>query len=184
MVDGMTTRLARWGAALLMAVPALLVGCGGGRPHPAASPSAAAGTQQVLAIGRRYAQCVREHGVPNFPDPIVDNGYLEMPAGGGDQAKRALSQNKAAQDACRPILNELPPSAKRSRAPLSAQDMQDLLRFAQCMRQHGIPQWPDPNPDGSFPLSAAGLASEGKSPRVVAGLQACRQYWDKGITPS
>jgi hypothetical protein len=29
--------------------------------------------QQALNIMRRYARCIRSHGVPNFPDPTVDS---------------------------------------------------------------------------------------------------------------
>jgi hypothetical protein len=173
-------RLPLLGTGLLLALLPALVACGTGRPHPAASPTGMSDAQ-VLAIGRQYAQCVRTHGIPNFPDPVVTGGHLEMPAGGADTSKRALSANQAAQTACRPILNQLPASAQRSPRPVTAQDMQNLLKFAQCVRAHGVPRWPDPDANGEFPLETAGLGAEGKSPRVQQAMQACRQYWSKGI---
>jgi hypothetical protein len=29
--------------------------------------------QQILTLQRRYARCIRAHGVPNFPDPTLDS---------------------------------------------------------------------------------------------------------------
>ncbi|MEN3310604.1 MAG: hypothetical protein V7603_6806 [Micromonosporaceae bacterium] len=181
----MTTRLPHWAAALLLVLPAASAGCGLGRaatghPAPAASASAAAASAaRYLAIGRRFAQCVRAHGIPGFPDPVLNDGYLELPAGSGPQGKAGLRANKAAQNACQPILAELPPTATRKRGPQKTLSMQNLLRFAQCVRQHGIPRWPDPDANGDFPLSAAGIA--GKSPAVAAAMQSCRQYADGSI---
>jgi hypothetical protein len=44
-----------------------------------------------------------------------------------------------------------------------------------------VPQWPDPSADGSFRIAGTPLGTEGKSARILAAQQACRQYWDKGI---
>jgi ABC-type sugar transport system ATPase subunit len=49
------------------------------------------------------------------------------------------------------------------------------MRFAACMRQHGVPDWPDPKADGTFPFVGTALEREGKSPRVLAAARACRQ---------
>jgi hypothetical protein len=29
--------------------------------------------QQILSVQRQYAGCMRAHGVPNFPDPVIDS---------------------------------------------------------------------------------------------------------------
>jgi hypothetical protein len=182
------TRHSRWAAAVppaLLVLCALLAtsmtACTRGHPRAAASASAAAVSHdQVLAIGRRFAACVRAHGVPGFPDPVLNGDYLELPAdASGNNPKVALQANPAAQQACDPILRELPPSAVRSRAPRQV-NMQKLLRFAQCMRQHGVPNWPDPDANGDFPLAQAGI-TQIKSPSVVAGFQACKQFDDGSI---
>ena len=47
---------------------------------------------------------------------------------------------------------------------------QELVAFAHCMRSHGVPNWPDPLPDGGFPRTgAAGTLA----PRPVLAMQAC-----------
>ncbi len=29
--------------------------------------------EQILTVQRRYARCIRSHGVPNWPDPTIDS---------------------------------------------------------------------------------------------------------------
>jgi hypothetical protein len=173
-------------AALLLAMLAAC-GSGGSGASSTASPTAMTNAQ-ILAIGREAAQCMRDHGVPDFPDPVVDNdGHLQLPAGAaGDRAKQELAGNPAAQTACEPILNRLPANAVRGGGDggYTAQDLENLKKFAQCVRQNGIPEFPDPRADGTFPLAGTPLEAEGKSERFRTATQACKQYWDKGIRGS
>lgn len=164
-------------AAVLLGGCGLVAGCGGGRSAASASPPPSAATDaQILAVGREYAQCVRTHGVAGFPDPVVADGRLGWRVTGDTNPKQLLANNKSARDACGPILDRLPPSAIK-RPSFSPQEMRDLLRFAQCMRQHGYPDWPDPRADGTFQLPPS-VQAEGKSPRRIAAGQACDQYLD------
>jgi hypothetical protein len=163
-----------------------LAGCAG-HPGAAASPSPTALTNdQILAIGREAAQCMRQHGIPDFPDPVIgQHGDLDLPPGpAGQQAKDQLQAHPDAQRTCEPILQRLPQFASPTRPAFTQEDLANLLKFAQCLRRNGIPEWPDPKADGTFPISGTPLATEGKSARLRAGMQACRQYWDKGIMGS
>jgi hypothetical protein len=160
-----------------------LAACQSGSPSaaPPSPPPSTGSDQQILAIGRDYAQCLRDHGIANFPDMVVVAGRLSLPDNAsGDAAEQALRANPAARDACQPILGRLPASAQKNPA-MSDADRQNLLRFAQCMREHGVPQWPDPRPDGTFPIAGTPLEREGKSARIQSATAACKQYWDKGI---
>lgn len=163
------------GAALtlaLLAGCAALAGCGGGHPAAAASPSAL-NEAQILDIGRQYVQCLREHGLASFPDPVVQDGELKMgPDTSGGDPKQALQDNPAASEACQPILDRLPATHHRNDPTPSAQELQAMMQFSACMRDHGVPEFPDPLPNGDFPLSTS-LRNEGKSARVLAGLDAC-----------
>lgn len=186
-VAGMT-RLSRISAAIgaaAIAAGLALAGCGGGsHPHATASASPTMTEAQLLAIGREYSQCVRDHGVAGFPDMLVRDGRLVMPvASGGVEPKLALANNPQAEQACRSILDRIPAAARKAQT-YTAADLAKLRQFAQCMRQNGVPDWPDPRADGSFPLQGTPLGGEGKSTRVVGGFQACRQYWDGGIVVS
>ena len=171
-------------AVLLLATLAAC-GSGSGGRHPAASPTTMTNAQ-ILAIGREAAQCMRQHGVPDFPDPVVDHdGHLQLPQGvSGDHAKQELAANPAAQQACEPILSRLPAGAVQDNGNPSAQDIENLKKFAQCIRQNGIPEFPDPKADGTFPIHGTPLETEGKSPRFRNAMDACKQYWDKGIRGS
>jgi hypothetical protein len=172
----------------LLAALALLAlaGCSGHAAGTASPSPSALSRDQVLAIGRQAAQCMRDHGIPDFPDPVVDGqGQLSLPQGpDGDRAKQEIGARPEAQRACQPILDRLPAGATRGPGQYTQEDLANLLKFAQCMRRNGIPEWPDPKADGSFPISGTPLETEGKSPRFRAATNACRQYWDKGIIGS
>jgi hypothetical protein len=162
-------------ALALLAGCGALAGCATGS-HAAASASPSAMSQaQLLDIGRQYSQCLRDHGLADFPDPVIVDGRIALPDdASGASAKEELRNNVAAQQACTPILDRLPASAQKGKAP-TAQELQGMLQFAQCMRANGIPDFPDPLPDGTFPLPTP-MQQEGKSPRMLAGFQACDHF--------
>jgi hypothetical protein len=182
----MTSFLRR--GALAALVTLTLAGCSGhasGTAGAGPSPTALS-NDQILAIGQQAAQCMRQHGIPDFPDPFIDqNGQLTLPQGPvGEHVKIEINANPDAQRACLPILDRLPAGSRNNKPDYTQEDLANLLKFAQCMRQHGIADFPDPKADGSFPLAGTTLANEGKSPRVLAAMQACKQFWDKGIVGS
>ena len=47
---------------------------------------------------------------------------------------------------------------------------QELVAFAHCMRAHGVPDWPDPLPQGGFPATGSG----GNSPQAGSAMHTCR----------
>jgi hypothetical protein len=162
-----------------------LAGCSsGGQVTPAASAGSAATNvqQQALAVGRRFGQCGRDHGFPDFPDPVIDRGKLGYPD--APQETRDQERQVLAIPECKAILGETPQLPDNRPAP-SAADLRKLRDFAQCMREHGIPEWPDPKSDGTFPILGTPIQTEAKkSQRFLTATEACRQYWDKGIDPS
>jgi hypothetical protein len=167
-------------AGLLLATAALAMSAAcssGSRPASAAASPTSNDQEQALTVGRQFAQCARTHGRPNFTDPTIQDGQLDFPGTSKDDVR-------AVQESCGSILQGLPASMQRQHQAPSAQDMVNLRQFAQCLRQHGVPEWPDPKPDGTFPLVGTPLGTEGKSQRIITASQACKQYWDKGISAS
>ncbi|MEW9533504.1 hypothetical protein [Microbispora sp. NPDC049125] len=148
----------------------------GGPPKAPASPSPSLNViQQGMAVGKRFAQCGRDHGHPAFPDPIVEDGRVRFPVPGEGAAVK--NQIKTVEDIpeCHKILTEMPSLLNiRPRNPPAAADMVKARKYSDCIRHHGIPEWPDPKADGSFPVSGTSL--EEKSPRVRAARDACEQY--------
>jgi hypothetical protein len=131
-------------ACALAATALLAAACGSGGSHAAGSgPSSG---QNFAAELDSFASCVRSHGVPGFyfttatpsppPDGEVfgDHGYNVA----FDPSSPAF---KAAFQACQHL-------APFSLNPPHASHQQFLkeLKSAECMRSHGYPDWPDPNP--------------------------------------
>jgi hypothetical protein len=119
-----------------------------------------------------FARCVRAHGVPNFPDP--DSG--------GNFDKHVLRQLGVSDSRLRaaeaPCGNMNRPGGQ---APLTAQEQQDYLRAAACMRAHGITSFPDPVFSGvgvSFPSPAA---LDTSSPQFVRARQTCERLIPAGL---
>jgi hypothetical protein len=131
--------LAACGTSHSPAVPSL-----GGDSHTQASASSG-----DLPAWRAAVTCARQHGMPQVPDPVVGaNGQIAVPG------YAAADLTPAVQSACAAQLRAL--EANGSAHPLeSASDIQALLRFAACMRTHGLPRWPDPNERGEFHVKSA-----------------------------
>jgi hypothetical protein len=158
----------RWAAALAaMACIALLATACGGGSSPAAS--AAGGSTRVQAA-LSYARCMRSHGVPDFPDPDPD-GNFNLPS------SPVSSQETAANQVCNHLLNVgTPLNAAQEQHTLS-----QLVKYAQCMRAHGVPNFPDPQTTnggigvpGGFTFDTAGRNLDQKSPQYQAAARACQ----------
>ena len=80
----------------------------------------------------KFAECMRANGVPHFPDPDPkgDSSF------GVDVSKEVFTK---AVDACKDLKPPGALSAKRTPKQQSAS-----LRFAQCVRDHGVKDFPDP----------------------------------------
>lgn len=114
----------------------------------ASSTAPSAGSSGPLA----FARCMRANGVPNFPDPSPGRG-LEFKTDGVDPAAPAF---KAAQAKCQKLLGGGFPGLGSTTHP-SAQTLAKLVKIAQCMRHHGVPQFPDPGTSIPSNPAAAGI---------------------------
>lgn len=128
----------------------------------------------MSALAREYAQCVREHGIPNFPDPVVSDGNVSY--GADDGTKAAVGAHPEAIAACKPIQDQISQTGGKNWQPTAA-DKVKLLEFAKCVREHGVPEWPDPDADGKFTISSK-LEDENPVTRINPALAACKKYWE------
>jgi hypothetical protein len=94
-----------------------------------------------------FASCMRSHGAPDFPDP-GSSGFALVPAG----VNAAAPAFKAASSACSHLLPQLHPPQEAS-----AQASEQLLKFSQCMRAHGLTALSDPTP--TKPSSHSGYSA-------------------------
>jgi hypothetical protein len=160
------------GLAAGLLLVAGLAGCGAAGGSSAATATTA--QPDAAAVLREFVQCARDNGMPNLPDlSIGADGEIDVPPGTPDPPP-------SVERACRAIFERLPASARGDSseggdADRPPADIQGLLRFAVCMREHGVPEWPDPKADGTFPFRGSVLEREGKSPRMIAAARACKQ---------
>ncbi len=122
---------------------------------------------QMLA----YAQCMRSHGVANFPDP---NGQGEIQGSGIDPGSASF---QAADKDCRHLL----PNGGQPTAAQQAKALAQALKMSQCMRSHGISDFPDPQsqPGGGVAIRIQIHAGSGsnlnpQNPQFQAAQKACQ----------
>jgi hypothetical protein len=155
------------GLVVGMMVVVLLAGCSASGGAGAATTTTS-GQQDVAAVWRELVRCARANGMPNLPDPQIDsNGRANFPNGTPDPPA-------SVRRACQAIYDRLPPSARGDEERPPA-DMQALLRYAQCMREHGVADFPDPDAQGNFRAQPGSTKLNPKSPTFQRALQACRQ---------
>jgi hypothetical protein len=158
-------------AALALGVTVALSGLtacsSGGSPTATPTASTSPNAQQVAALYRQLAQCIRANGAPTFPDLVHDpkTGDWEPPPGTQDPPKRAFT-------ACRSIADRIPQLANKQARPVTAADLAKLRQFAVCMRKQGLQDWPDPNPAGEFAVPER-LLSQGKQ-GLARPMRACK----------
>ncbi|GIG89529.1 hypothetical protein [Plantactinospora endophytica] len=166
----MRTRIGLLLALLLVTGAA---GCGGTDREPGiataggrtASADAGGGPAPVDEAdrARRFGQCMRENGVPNFPDPEIEGGAIRMRAPeGADEAKL-----KAAQQKCQEYLPNGGEPPK-----LDPQAQQRMREYARCMRENGVPGFPDPEADGGIRIQG-GPGLDPQSEDFKAAERAC-----------
>jgi hypothetical protein len=157
----------RWAGVLpaVAAMAVLVAACGGG--------SSAAGGSSPYQQAVAYAQCMRSHGVPGFPDPDSKGNFIiQGPKLGGSPGAFQLADR-----ACRQLL----PGGGQMTAAQQQQALRQALKFSACMRAHGLPTFPDPTAEkGGISLSLGGSGLSPHSPRFRAAQQACRSLMPGG----
>ena len=125
---------------------------------------------------------MRSHGVPNFPDPDSSGN---LPKADAQHLGVSSSQLQAAQQACQHLLpnnggainaDSIQQCMMASDCPpaLVQQVLNEERNFAQCMRSHGVPNWPDPIIDSQGrPVFAISISKDGFDPYSP-------QIWAKG----
>jgi hypothetical protein len=141
----------------------LLAACGSSR-----KPGNHAGSA-TASVGIKYADCMRAHGVPNFPDPGSADGGVQL---AGSRINSQSPAFQSAQSACEKLL----PGGLPGRGGGAATRIRQGVKLAQCMRARGLRTFPDPTisppatlptadsvflggPDGVFSLTASTVQS-------------------------
>jgi hypothetical protein len=150
----------RWGsrlrhdgciAAVLLCLATFAAACAG-------SPSTSTGS---APSNLTYAQCMRAHGVLNFPDPTGTGQFVLT----GIDTHSA--QFQAAVAACKARYGSAT-SGQNTNAPT------DGLKFARCMRAHGVANFPDPSANGQNSASVSQGAGQTPVFLFQRALTTCR----------
>jgi hypothetical protein len=155
-----------------VAVIALLsAGCSSGSGSGGADTGTAT-QQQAL----KFSQCMRTHGVGEFPDPNPSGSLTLDGVVNGSSLDPDAPAWKTAIAACKDLEPAGFTGHKRT-----AQQQKAALRFAQCIRANGMKDFADPGPDD--PL----VNIDGGKPGVKAAFEAaskkCGTYATKaGVT--
>jgi hypothetical protein len=139
----MSRKLRPLGALAVVALISLIsAGCGSNAPSETGTASSsgsgssagAGGTKKATDQDKavKFAACIREHGVPHFPDPNAKGEFVF-----GIDVSPAVWRK--AVDACKDLQPPGALSGKRSPKQQSA-----ALRFAECIRKNGVKDFPDP----------------------------------------
>ncbi|HTU98844.1 MAG TPA: hypothetical protein VMF14_23535 [Solirubrobacteraceae bacterium] len=156
-------------AALVLTVAGAVLavaGCGGSAPsHPRASDA-------LLA----RSQCMRAHGIGNYPDPVRVNGSEGFPGtirgSDGSLTVEGITFSgpafRAAEQAC-------PQGGAAHGATLSGRQKQAFVAQARCIRTHGVPGFPDPifGPAGFGVRVPLRTGQNPDSPAILRAEKAC-----------
>ena len=88
------------------------------------------------AQGVKYSDCMRAHGVPDFPDLNAD-GSVSLPS--------TIDPESPAFQSAEGVCASLRPGPSTPPPPISLTQQKSFDANAKCMRTHGIPAFPDPS---------------------------------------
>jgi len=154
-------------------VSLLAAGCGSNSPGSSAASNSGehptqAKIQQEQQAVVAFADCMRAHRVPNFPDPTTSPHEFK------ESLDPSTARSPAFQSALSACGHLLPREGQtRSPAPSQAR-IAAALAFARCIRSHGFPNLPDPDSSGDIThemLANAGIDLH--QPAVIRVGDAC-----------
>jgi hypothetical protein len=141
-----------------------------GGATPSASGSAPApGSDDEKEQMLKYSQCMRENGVPEFPDPKFEDG-----GGIGISVPQGADRSKvdAANAKCKTYMPNGGEPPK-----LDPERLEQLRAYAKCMRENGLPDFPDPSDQGIQIQGGSNNPDyEPDSPKWKAAEAKCKQY--------
>jgi hypothetical protein len=123
---------------------------------------------------------MRSHGVPDFPDPD-SNGNFDLGSNqqrGGSAAGGSASASNT-ETVANQVCNHLLDAGPQLNAAQTQHALGQLVKYAECMRAHGVPGFPDPHtttggvgvPSGiGFDLSGI----DAHSPEFQSASRACQ----------
>ena len=122
----------------------IVAGCGNGSAGTGNSTATSGGngTASIHEKAVKFAECMRANGVSAFPDPAASGSLTIDGVVNGSSLDPNSAAFRQAIGACK---NLEPPGF--TGAKVTPQQRTARLEFAQCVRDNGVPDFPDPTPD-------------------------------------
>jgi len=168
-----------WPLAALATLALICAGCGNGTQGvPAGTGNSTAtsggnGTASIHEKAVKFAECMRANGVSGFPDPDASGSLTIDGVVNGSSLDPNSAAFKQAIGACK---NLEPPGFTGGK--VTPQQRTARLKFAQCIRDNGVPDFPDPTPNG--PLVDTNRIPSAATPAGMSALNAamhkCRDF--------
>jgi hypothetical protein len=154
---------------------------GAGCSHASAAKGTPAGTSSLGANNAaanldkavQFSRCMRSNGVSNFPDPDASGQFTIDAIANGSGVDINSATFEQALSACKDLE---PPGFTGS--PRSAQQQEAGLKFAQCIRENGVPDFPDPTPNSPLVDTnrIPSAATSGGMSILKAAMRTCNSF--------
>jgi hypothetical protein len=129
-------------------------------------------TTQYKAV--KFSECMRDNGVREFPDPPASGGLTIDGVLNGSSLDPNAPAWKQAIGACK----DLQPPGFTGDEEVTAEEQEARLEFAQCIRDNGVEDFPDPAPDAPLVDTnrIPSAAEDGGMSILNAAMQKCRDH--------
>ena len=122
----------------------------------------------------KFSECMRDNGVREFPDPPASGGLTIDGVLNGSSLDPNAPAWKQAIGACK----DLQPPGFTGDEEVTAEEQEARLEFAQCIRDNGVEDFPDPAPDAPLVDTnrIPSAAEDGGMSILNAAMQKCRDH--------
>jgi hypothetical protein len=117
----------------------IVAGCGNGSAGTGSGGNSTAATHEKAV---KFAECMRANGVSAFPDPNASGELTIDAVANGSSLDTDTAAFKQAMSACKDLE---PPGFTGGK--VTDQQRKARLKFAQCIRDNGVKDFPDPAND-------------------------------------
>jgi hypothetical protein len=165
--------------ALVAMVAVISAGCGGtgssGETSGDTSTTAPAGHTIATARDKavKFAECMRAHGVPDFPDPNASGELTIDAVANGSSVDTSTAAFEQAMSGCKDLE---PPGFTGGK--VTPHQRTARLEFAQCIRDNGVKDFPDPADDEPLvdTRRIPSSATEGGMSILNAAMRKCGDF--------
>jgi hypothetical protein len=166
------SRRADLAVAMLLVTVVLATACGG------TSPSKPVGSPFSHALA--FVNCMRTHGEPDMPDPVVQGRSVHLTIHPGDGVDPHSAQFAAAVKACKHLASPGKGGAPGGSA-ITPAEQADYLKAVACMRSHGYPAFPEPVFSGNSVSFNTTTPIDTKTSQYERALASCDKLIPAGL---